>query len=135
MDIKVNGIKEEEISHFAQYFPKINGLVKANPYKKESKHERNILETESSLLDAGKINSKNLHKFEKKFKTYPIFRSGLGVDGNKKNKVIIYTLIKDKENYKVLLLRLVNHDKWIDILDDKKEFKSLISEINNNLNI
>ena len=133
MEIKVNNVKEEEISHFARYYPKISGLVKCKTYIKESKHIKNVGETERSLLDANKINSVNLHKFEVKFKDYPIFRSGLGIDGNEKNKVIIYTLIKREDNYNILLLRLVNHKKWINILDNKKEFKSLISEIENNI--
>ena len=132
MEIKYDDIKEEEISHFARYYNKISGLVKSKSYLRESKRIKNILETEKSLLDVNKINSINLHKFEIKFKNYPIFRSGLGIDGNDKNKVIIYTLIKKKENYNILLLRLVSHKKWINILDNKKEFKVLINEIGNN---
>ena len=133
MEIKYDDIKEEEVSHFARYYNKINGLVKSKSYLRESKRIKNILETEKSLLDVNKINSINLHKFEIKFKDYPIFRSGLGIDGNDKNKVIIYTLIENKDKYSILLLRMVKHKKWISILDNKKEFKSLINEIKSNI--
>ncbi len=133
MEIKYDDIKEEEVSHFARYYNKISGLVKSKSYLRESRRIKNILETEKSLLDVNKINSINLHKFEKKFKEFPIFRSGLGVDGNDKNKVIVYTLIKDKDKYDILLLRLVDHKKWINILDNKKEFKALINEIKSNI--
>ena len=133
MQINVNGIKEEEISHFAKYFPNINSIKKSKTYLKESKHIKDILITEKNLINPEKINSINLHKFERKFKEFPIFRSGLGIDGNDKNKVIIYTLIKNKDKYDTLLLRLVEHKKWINILDNKKEFKALINEIKNNI--
>ena len=66
---------------------------------------------------------------EKKHNEFPIFRSGIGVDGNKKGKIIVYTLVKDKGKYNILLLRLINHKKWISILDNKKTFKALIDEI------
>ena len=133
MQINANGVKEEEISHFAKYFSKINGIKKSKTYLKESKHIKNISITEKSLINPEKINSINLHKFEKKFKEFPIFRSGLGIDGNDKNKVIIYTLIEDKDKYDILLLRLVEHKKWINILNNKKEFKALINEIKSNI--
>lgn len=133
MEIKYNDMKEEEISHFAKYFPKINNIEKSKTYLKESRHIKGILITEKSLLDPEKINSINLHKFEKKFNVYPIFRSGLGIDGNDKNKVIVYTLIRRKDMYNILLLRLVEHKKWITILDNKKEFKALINEIKSNI--
>ena len=130
---EVNEIKEEETSHFAKYFPNIKGVKKSKTYLKESKHIKDILITEENLLNPGKINSINLHKFEKKFGKYPIFRSGLGIDGNDKNKVIVYTLINRKDMYDILLLRLVEHKKWINILDNKKEFKVLINEIKSNI--
>ena len=133
MEDEFNEIKDEKISHFARYFPKINSIKKSKTYLRESKRIKNILETEKSLLDVNKINSINLHKFEIKFKDYPIFRSGLGIDGNDKNKVIIYTLIENKDKYSILLLRMVKHKKWISILDNKKEFKSLINEIKSNI--
>ncbi|MBS3133701.1 hypothetical protein J4214_00550 [Candidatus Woesearchaeota archaeon] len=129
MEIEADGIKEEEISHFAKYFPNISGITKSNTYSRESRNVRDVAETEKSLIDKMKINSINLHKFEKKHNEFPIFRSGIGVDGNKKGKIIVYTLVKDKGKYNILLLRLINHKKWISILDNKKTFKALIDEI------
>jgi len=123
----------EHQSHFSQYENlEREYSIHHKKYLKERKkcsEEDSVELAEHSILNPNRIDSENLHKFEINLKGYPIFRSGIGQDGNNKNKVLVYTLLKHKESYVAVFLRCLKHKRWIELLDSRLKRKLLVNQI------
>ncbi|MBI4159525.1 hypothetical protein HY500_04700 [Candidatus Woesearchaeota archaeon] len=115
----------QKLTHFSNLFDNIKEIVKAKQYEKETRNNKEVLDTEKEILNGNKINSENLHKFEKKIENAFLFRSGLGQDGNKKSRVIVYCVFKNK----LIFLRFVHHKEWEEFLNNHKKFEVLKKEI------
>ncbi|MBS3156450.1 hypothetical protein J4413_04460 [Candidatus Woesearchaeota archaeon] len=116
---------DNQITHFSHLFENITEVVKTKPYEKETRNNQKVEETEKEILNKDKINSENLHKFEKKIENAFLFRSGLGQEGNKKSKVIVYCV----HDNRLIFLRFVHHKEWEKFLDNNKNLKILEKEI------
>ncbi|MBS3153042.1 hypothetical protein J4426_00545 [Candidatus Woesearchaeota archaeon] len=116
---------DEHITHFSYLFGNINEVIKSKQYVKETRNKNGVRETEKEILNKDKVNSENLHKFEKKLDDACLFRSGLGQDGNKKSNVIVYCVHKNR----LVFLRFVHHKEWEKLLDNHKNLKVLEKEI------
>ena len=115
----------QKITHFSKLFENVKEVVKTKQYLKETRNNKEALETEKEILNGNKINSENLHKFEKKIENSFLFRSGLGQEGNKKEKVIVYCVYQNK----LIFLRFVHHKEWEVFLDNHKKIEVLKKEI------
>jgi len=109
---------DNQITHFSHLFENITEVVKTKPYEKETRNNQKVEETEKEILNKDKINSE---KIENAF----LFRSGLGQEGNKKSKVIVYCV----HDNRLIFLRFVHHKEWEKFLDNNKNLKILEKEI------
>ncbi len=116
-------METQHLTHFSKLT--INEIIKTKQYEKETRNNKEVLDTEKEILNENKINSENLHKFEKKIEKAFLFRSGLGQNGNKKNKVIVYCVFENK----LIFLRFVHHKEWEEFLNNHKKFEVLKKEI------
>ena len=115
----------QKLTNFSNLFDNIKGVVKTKQYEKETRNNKEVLDTEKEILNGTKLNSESLHKFEKKIENAFLFRSGIGQEGNKKSKVIVYCVFKDK----LIFLRFVHHKEWEEFLNNHKKFEVLKKEI------
>lgn len=122
LEFRMSPLNIDKSTHFS-YYKNIEKdfFVNHKRYSKErSKTDlQNVELAEHSVLNPKSIDSENLHKFESKVNGYPIFRSGIGIDGNNKNHVIVYTLMKRHDNHVIVFLRCLKHKQWERVLNSR----------------
>jgi len=131
LDFKLSPNNIDRQTHYS-YFKNVetNFSIHHKKYSKESKRIGNLELTEHAILGLSNIDSENLHKFETKINGHPIFRSGIGVHGNDKDHVLVYTLLKRKESHVVVFLRCLKHKDWQSLLNSGIRRKLLGKQIN-----
>ena len=118
LEFRSSDLNIDKATHFS-YFKNLERgfFVNHRRYSKERRKVEGVDEAEHAVLNHNKIDSENLHKFETKVFGYPIFRSGVGKDGNNKNHVLVYTLMRRSNNHIVVFLRCLKHNQWENLLN------------------
>ena len=109
----------EEVSHFARMYDYLDrNVIYTHHYLKDRMkcgRSQEVILAEQHLFAPHLVESHNLHKFEYKVAGGHLFRSGIGVEGNTKDHVIVYFI----KNHKVYFLRVLPHSLWERLLDQK----------------